>query len=78
MEGDMARMRQVESLAIPSNGTVKAEPGGLHLMLMDLKQTLEVGQRIPVTLSFERAGNIKVTAVVEDATKRVSDDHAHH
>jgi copper(I)-binding protein len=78
MEGDMARMRQVESLAIPSNGTVKAEPGGLHLMLMDLKQTLEVGQRVPVTLTFKRAGNIKVTAVVEDATKRVSDDHAHH
>ena len=78
MDGGMARMRPVESVSIPANGSIKAEPGGLHLMLLDLTQTLDVGQRIPVTLKFERAGNVVVEAVVEDAKKRASDDHSHH
>jgi copper(I)-binding protein len=78
MDGGMARMRAVESVLIPAKGSVKAEPGGLHLMLLDLKQTLAVGQRIPVTLKFERAGTVVVEAVVEDAKMRVNDDHSHH
>ena len=78
MEGSMARMRLVESVTIPANGSIKAEPGGLHLMLLDLKQTLAVGQRIPVTLQFARAGSVVVEAVVEDAKQRASDDHSHH
>jgi copper(I)-binding protein len=78
MDGGMARMRAVESVLIPAKGSIKAEPGGLHLMLLDLKQTLAVGQRIPVTLKFERAGTVVVEAVVEDAKKRAADDHSHH
>lgn len=78
MEGGMARMRPVESVTIPGQGTVKAEPGGLHLMLIDLKQPLEAGKKIPVTLKFERAGEVKVEAIVEDARKAASDDHSHH
>jgi hypothetical protein len=78
IEGGMARMRPVASVTIPAKGSIKAEPGGLHLMLLDLKQTLEVGQRIPVTLKFERTGSVVVEAVVEDAKQRASDDHSHH
>ncbi|MEZ5458261.1 MAG: copper chaperone PCu(A)C [Steroidobacteraceae bacterium] len=36
MDGGMARMRPVESVTIPAQGTIKAEPGGLHVMLLDL------------------------------------------
>jgi copper(I)-binding protein len=78
MEGGMAMMRPVESVTIPAQGTVKAEPGGLHIMLLDLKQPLEVGKKIPVTLKFERAGEVKVEAVVEDTRKSADTDHSHH
>lgn len=78
MDGAMARMRPVQSVTIPASGSIKAEPGGLHLMLLDLKQTLAVGQRVPITLKFERAGDVRVEAVVEDAKKRASEDHSHH
>lgn len=78
MEGGMAKMRPVESVTIPAQGTIKAEPGGLHVMLLDLKQPLEVGKKIPVTLKFERAGEVKVEAAIEDPRKSASDDHSHH
>jgi periplasmic copper chaperone A len=67
IEGGMARMRPVRSLAIPAKGRVQAEPGGLHMMLIGLTQPLAVGQRIPVTLKFERAGTITLEAVVAAA-----------
>lgn len=78
MDGGMARMREVKSLVIPAHGRITAEPGGLHLMLMDLKQTLQVGQRIPLMLKFERAGTVVVEATVEDAAARAGEDHSHH
>jgi copper(I)-binding protein len=78
IEGGMAKMRPVSALVLPANGRVKAEPGGLHLMLMELKQPLKVGDRIPVTLKFERAGSVNVEAVVEDGKKSAKDEHRHH
>ena len=52
MEGDVMKMRAVPVLAIPAGGSVELKPGGYHLMLMDLKQTLKVGSTVPVTLTF--------------------------
>ena len=40
------------------------EPGGYHVMLIDLVKPLEVGQTVPVTLTFAKAGTIEVTATV--------------
>lgn len=74
----MSKMRPVPAWVLPANGQVKAEPGGLHLMLLDLKQPLKVGDRIPVTLKFERAGSVNVEAVVEDGKKSAGDEHHHH
>lgn len=78
IEGGMSKMRPVAALVLPANGRVKAEPGGLHLMLLELKQPLKVGDRVPVTLEFERAGSVKVEAVVEDGKKSAKDEHQHH
>lgn len=56
------RMRQLEQgLALPPGQTVKAAPGGIHLMLMGLKRPLKAGATVPVTLRFERAGPVAVT-----------------
>ena len=59
MENGVMRMRPVEGgLAIPSNGGVTPKPGGLHLMLMELKRPLRRGETVPLTLRFARAGNV--------------------
>ncbi len=78
IEGGMARMRPVPVLAVPARGRIKAEPGGLHLMLIELHKPLEAGQRIPLRLKFERAGEIDIAAVVENRAVPASEDHSHH
>jgi hypothetical protein len=60
----MLGMRQIERLEIPAGGTVELKPGGYHLMLIDLNQELVAGETIELTLTFEKAGEVKVTAEV--------------
>jgi periplasmic copper chaperone A len=62
-DGQM-QMRQIDALDIPANGEIKLEPGGMHLMLIGLKQPLKEGEVIPLTLEFERAGTLQVQAPV--------------
>ena len=52
------------SLVIPAGQTVQLDPGGYHLMLMDLTQTLTPGTTVPLTLTFEHAGPLQVQAEV--------------
>jgi copper(I)-binding protein len=66
MEGGVMKMRPVENgLTIEPGKTVKLAPGGYHLMMMDLKQPLKRGERVPVTLEFEKAGKATVSLDVE-------------
>ena len=59
-------MRPVENgLSIPAGQSVTLAPGGYHLMLMDLKGPLKKGDKVPVTLAFEKAGEVKVTLDIE-------------
>jgi copper(I)-binding protein len=60
----MASMHQVDRIPVPAGGSVKLEPGGYHLMLMGLGSELAVGQKVQITLTFERAGEIRVEAEV--------------
>lgn len=56
MEGNVMKMRALaDGLALPAGHTVELKPGGYHVMLMDLKQPLEAGSTVPVTLVFEGA-----------------------
>jgi len=64
MVGDEARMRQHATLLVPAGGTLVLEPGGYHLMLMDLRAPLVVGQRVPVTLTFARSGAVTTELLV--------------
>jgi hypothetical protein len=54
-----------EGLTIAPGQTVKLAPGGSHLMLLDLKSPLKAGEKLPVTLDFEKAGKVKVMLDVE-------------
>jgi copper(I)-binding protein len=60
----MARMREVSVLHIAPGETVKAEPGGLHLMLMGLKEPLVEGKSFELELLFEVAGSRKIKVTV--------------
>jgi periplasmic copper chaperone A len=65
MEGNVMRMREVEGgLEIPAGATVTLAPGGVHLMMMGLKAPLKQGERVPLTLVFEKAGSIDVELAV--------------
>ena len=65
MEGNVMRMREIAGgLEIPPGATVTLAPGGMHLMMMGLKGPLKQGERVPLTLVFEKAGKIDVELAV--------------
>jgi copper(I)-binding protein len=55
MEGDVMKMRAVDSLVLAPGKPLELKPGGLHFMLMDLKAPLRAATRIPLTLRFKDA-----------------------
>lgn len=59
MDGDVMRMRHVGKLDLPAGKTVELKPGGLHLMLMDLKQPLTVGSSVPLSLVFRNQRGVE-------------------
>jgi copper(I)-binding protein len=60
------RMRPLaKGVELAPGKTAKFEPGGLHVMFMNLKRPLEKGERIKATLVFEKAGEIEVEFAVE-------------
>ena len=66
MNNGVMRMRPVDGgLAIDPGKTVKLAPSGYHLMIMDLKSPLKQGDKLPLTLQFEKAGKVAVTLDVQ-------------
>ena len=61
---DDMRMREIPDIAIAAHGEVALTPRGLHLMLIGLKQPLGEGEIVPVTLTFDGGGTVRVDAVV--------------
>ena len=53
-------------LPIPAGQSVKLAPGSYHVRLVELKAPLKKGEKIPVTLKFEKAGEVNVTLDVRD------------
>ncbi|HET8534730.1 MAG TPA: copper chaperone PCu(A)C [Sphingomicrobium sp.] len=68
MDNGVMRMRPLEALDIPANGTVELKPGGTHVMLMELKQPLQAGAALELDLKFEKSGERKVMAEVRPAS----------
>ncbi|MGK7866372.1 copper chaperone PCu(A)C [Falsiroseomonas sp. E2-1-a20] len=69
-EGGVMRMRPVPAIDVPAGETVTLGPGGLHLMLLELRAPLNQGEAVPVTLVFERAGEVEVRLAVQSAGAR--------
>ncbi|MBE9603877.1 copper chaperone PCu(A)C [Acetobacteraceae bacterium H6797] len=65
-ENGVMKMREVEGgIPLPPGEMVELKPGGFHMMLIGLKTPLAVGAKVPVTLVFEKAGEITVELAVE-------------
>ena len=66
MDNGVMKMRPLDKgLVIEPGKTVKLAPGGNHLMLQDLKGPFKEGQKVPVTLEFEKAGKVSVSLDVQ-------------
>ena len=66
MNNGVMTMRPLEKgLDIEPGKTVKLAPGGYHLMLMDLKNPLKQGEKVPLELRFEKAGRVAVSLDVQ-------------
>ncbi|QBE47843.1 copper chaperone PCu(A)C [Leucobacter triazinivorans] len=65
--GAEATMREVEDgFAIPAGGSVVLEPGGNHIMFMDLAEPLLAGDEVPLVLHFDDGSTLEVTVLVKD------------
>jgi copper(I)-binding protein len=62
--GGVMAMRPVDGIDVPAGGAVELKPGSFHVMMIGLKQELKPGERIALTLRFERAGVVEVQADV--------------
>jgi copper(I)-binding protein len=65
LAGEVMTMRPVTALAIAPGQTVSLRPGGDHIMLVGLTRALSQGEKIPVTLIFQKAGRVQIALLVE-------------
>jgi periplasmic copper chaperone A len=66
MNNGVMTMRPLDKgLTIDPGKTVKLAPGGYHLMIMDLKSPFKQGDKVPVTLEFEKAGKVTLSLDVQ-------------
>ncbi len=75
VNGTMQMRQLADGLPIPASGSVALKPGSYHVMLIGLKKPLTPGETFPLTLTFEKAGNISVTVPVQ-ATGTMQDNKA--
>ena len=79
MEGNMMKMRALPTgLDLPAGKAVALKPGGYHVMLMDLKQQLKVGETVPVTLVIEGADKSRETIEVKAPVKALNTPTSEH
>jgi|SRR5690554_766269 len=65
VEGEQMRMEQIEALMVPAHDHVSLQPGGYHLMLMNLAQPLVVGEVYELQLIFSDGSIVKLQAPVK-------------
>ena len=78
MDNGVMKMRALDKgLAIEPGKSVKLAPGGNHLMLQELKGPFKQGDKVPVTLQFEKAGKVAVSLAVQGVGAQAPGDGGH-
>lgn len=67
-DNGVAKMREVPGIDVPANGAVKLMPGGFHIMFLGLTAPFKADTTVPVTLKFEKAGEVKVDFEIKPPT----------
>lgn len=75
MDGDIAKMRPVEAIEVKPGEPATLEPGGFHVMLMGLKENLDAGGAVPLTLTFEQAGEVTLDVPVKALKESMKHGH---
>lgn len=78
MDNGVMKMRPLDKgLVIDPGKTVRLAPGGNHLMLQELKGAFKQGDKVPVTLQFEKAGKVAVSLDVQGVGAQAPGEAAH-
>jgi periplasmic copper chaperone A len=79
-DGIMRMREKTDGVVIPPREKVEFKPGGLHLMLVDLKAPLKQGDKVNAMLTFERAGTVAIELQVQavGAPQPAPADHSGH
>lgn len=84
-QGELMKMQRIDEVVIAPGEQVEFSPGGHHVMLFELKEPLVAGNKYPMTLTFERAGEVEVEVYVskdaadqEGAAAHSEHEHSHH
>lgn len=73
MNNGVMRMRQVEAIDVAAKSVTELKSGGHHIMMFNVKNLPEKGSKIPLTLTFEKAGEVQIEVVAGQA----GDKHSH-
>ena len=68
--GEVAKMRALRAFEVPARERLALEPNGAHLMLIDTARPLKKGERFPLTLRFEKAGELEIEVEVQELGAR--------
>ncbi|WP_068828537.1 copper chaperone PCu(A)C [Pseudomonas sp. BMS12] len=71
----LMKMQQVQTVDVPAGGEVQFAPMGYHVMLFGLKQQLKDGERFPLTLHFDKAGDVQVEVAVQKDAPAAEHQH---
>ena len=77
MDGNVMRMREESAIDVAPGQTVELKPGAAHMMLIGLKAPLKAGGMVPMTLKFEKAGEVKVDVKIEELAPGMAASASH-
>lgn len=72
LEGDVMMMNRVDSVTLDPSAKVEFKPGGLHIMLIGLKQDLKINDEIEITLRFKNFEDITIKVPIKESASEES------
>lgn len=76
-EDGIMKMREVPAYEVPAKGSFELKPGGAHLMFVDIKHPFKEGEKVPVKLRFEKAGEVTAEFQVGGLGQSTPPAHRH-
>ena len=67
-ENGVYQMREVSKIEVPAKAKVEFKPGGYHIMLMGLKRSLKLGDKVKIKLILKDKSTFEIEAIVKEYT----------